>query len=124
MKDEYYLQDYRSYVGNDILFWALGGGYTTDVSKAEIFTKEKAVAQNKSRESDIPWPKEYIDKKTRPAVDMQYVWISDALKDTGIKLAVAKRHKRQTMNCHGCGRFLSEYNVYNGCPHCDADNRP
>ena len=55
--DEYYLQDKRSYVGNDILFWADGGGYTTDVSKAEVFTKDRALRLNQSRETDVPWPK-------------------------------------------------------------------
>ena len=47
---EYYLQDTRGCgcVGNDILFWAKDGrGYTTDVSKAHIFTEEKAFSQHR-----------------------------------------------------------------------------
>jgi len=70
--NQYYLQDKRDFVGNDMLFWRLGGGYTTDVSKAEIFTKESALNQHRARETDIPWAKEYIDSITRPAVDFQY----------------------------------------------------
>ena len=70
---EYYLQDTRQYVGNDVLFWRDGGGYTTDVSKAEIFTEERAFRQHDCRETDRPWPKEYIDEHTRPAVDHQYI---------------------------------------------------
>ena len=74
MSDQFYLQDSRSYVGNDMLFWAKDGkGYTTDINKAHVYTKEKAVAQHESRNSDIPWPKDYIDAKTRQAVDLQYV---------------------------------------------------
>ena len=46
----FYLQDSRDYVGNDILWWGLGcNGYTTNLLKAETFTKEEALAHNKSR---------------------------------------------------------------------------
>lgn len=88
MRDQlFYLQDNRGYVGNDLMFWAKNGrGYTTDISKAEVYTKAAAFTQHKSRCSDIPWPKDYIDARTRPAVDMQYVDIDVALTDTGIKL--------------------------------------
>jgi len=70
--NQYYLQDSRDFVGNDMLFWQLGGGYTTDVSRAEVFTKDSALKQHSDRETDIPWPVEYIDSITRPAVDVQY----------------------------------------------------
>lgn len=70
---KYYLQDKRGYVGNDILWWQDGGGYTTSVVKAEVFTKEKAFKLHASRETDIPWPKEYIDQRTRLVIDMRYV---------------------------------------------------
>ena len=86
-EDEYYLQDKRSYVGNDILWWAKNGaGYTTDLSKAHVYTKQQAINQHKCRETDIPWPKSYIDTKIRPAVDMQYVDIEIALQGTGVTL--------------------------------------
>ncbi len=119
----FYLQDNRSYVGNDLLFWAEGGrGYTTDVSKAAVYTKEAVIAQNNCRETDIPWPKDYIDVRTRPAVDMQYVDINVALKDTGIKLIKPGEQKRikQTCSCSHCGLFMSEYNKYvgNRCTRC------
>ncbi|WP_313237835.1 hypothetical protein [Delftia acidovorans] len=72
--DGWYLQDTRSYVGNDVLWWAKDGkGYTTDVSKAHVFTREEAFSQAAMRGVDRAWPKAYIDGKTRPAVDMQYI---------------------------------------------------
>lgn len=71
--DLWYLQDTRSYVGNDVLWWAAAGGYTTDVSKAEAFTRDDAFRQAAMRGTDRAWPKAYIDGKTRPAVDMQYL---------------------------------------------------
>ncbi|MBQ5963186.1 hypothetical protein [Massilia sp. ZL223] len=124
--DLYYLQDSRSYVGNDMLFWAVdGNGYTTDLRKAEVYTKADAVAQHERRETDIPWPKAYIDAKTRPAVDMQYVKRDEALAGTGITLRKPPRKRPDTINCSGCGRFIGGTERYlNNCPHCDADNRP
>ena len=119
------LQDSRSYVGNDMLFWKDGGGYTTDVSKAERFTQEKAVSQHECRETDIPWPVDYIEAKTRPAVDHQYVKIREALADTGITLKKPQRQNPATSRCHHCGKFIRVVDFYCGpCPHCGGDNRP
>jgi hypothetical protein len=125
MSDLFYLQDSRSYVGNDVMWWAKDGkGYTTDLRNAHIYSKEEAVAKHNCRETDIPWPKEYIDGKTRPAVDMQYIKRDEALKGTGIELRKVKRHV-ETYRCHGCGRFLTVADYYSsGCSLCGADNRP
>ena len=82
----FYLQDSRQYVGNDILWWAAHGGYTTDVSKAKVFTRDEAVAQNKGRASDKPWPKTYVDERTRPVVDIQDANYSEALDRVGIEI--------------------------------------
>lgn len=112
----FYLQDSRSYVGNDVLWWALKGGYTTDLSKAELFTFDKAQSMHDSRETDIPWPKDYIDKKTRPAVDMQYIERDIALSDTGIVLKKPEKTKKKTYNCQ-CGKFVSEREYYSRCYH-------
>ncbi len=123
--DEFYLQDSRSYVGNDILFWRDGGGYTTNVNEAEVFTKEAALRQNRSRETDIPWPKNYIDNKTRPAVDMQYTNIKSALRGLGITLFKQPKAPKQRYRCCYCGVFISEYQNYGSeCPKCGGDNRP
>lgn len=125
VSDKFYLQDSRSYVGNDILFWRDGGGYTTDLSKAEIFTMEEAVRKNQSRETDIPWPKDYIDIKTRPAVDMQYVDISEALAGKGIKLREPEKIRKETYRCGGCGAFITEYRYYaDYCTKCGSNNAP
>jgi hypothetical protein len=124
--EEFYLQDSRSYVGNDMLFWALDGkGYTTDLSKAQVYSKADAIAQHQSRETDIPWPKDYIDAKTRPAVDVQYVKRDEALAGTGIVLQTKPKPKRGTGRCHQCGGFISDVQRYcDGCPKCGADNAP
>lgn len=72
MTDEYYLQDARSYTGNLVMWWAKDGhGYTSDVSKAHVYTQAAAMRQNAARCSDIPWPKDYVDKHSKPRVDHQ-----------------------------------------------------
>lgn len=125
MSDLFYLQDARSYVGNDVLWWANPDGYTTDLRKARLFSKEDVQAHHNARETDIPWPKEYIDAKTRPAVDMQYISRAEALDGTGITLIKRPNPKAYTFNCGGCGRFLSDVDRYSqDCSFCSADNRP
>lgn len=122
---KYYLQDSSSYLGNDILWWAKdSNGYTTDLSKAHIFTKEEAINHHNARISDIPWPKEYIDARTRPTVDVQYTNIKDALRDTDIKIQKPELPKKKTLRCDQCGKFVSANDYYisvyagNPCPHC------
>lgn len=124
--DQYYLQDSRDYVGNDLMFWGIEGrGYVTDVSKAQVYTKAEAARQHQVRDTDIPWPKAYIDAHTRPAVDMQYVKRDVALTDTGIMIITPKRYRPKPVNCCGCGRILSTVQQYCGpCPNCGADNCP
>ena len=121
MLELYYLQDSRTYVGNDVLWWAKDGkGYTTDLSKAHVYTKEDAVSHHNSRETDIPWPKDYIDARTRPAVDMQYIRRDEALAGTGIVLRKPERIVHETRRCHGCGRFISRHDCW--CEHCGSAN--
>lgn len=126
--DLYYLQDSRNYVGNDVLWWAKGGnGYTTDLSKAELYTKATAVQMHEARSTDIPWPAAYIQARTRPAVDAQYIKLADALAGTGITLKKRERTDRQRERCRcgGCGRFLNDAAFWGGsCPHCGTDSRP
>ena len=73
MDDEWVLQDSRDFVGNSMLFWQTGGGYTTDIDKAEVMTKEKAMAQHRSRQSDRPYPLSYLLERVKRHIDVQYV---------------------------------------------------
>lgn len=82
-KDEreglYYIQDTRSFVGNCPMWWApSGGGYVTRLDEAGRYSFDAAVAQNRSRETDIPWPCEEIDNLARLTVDMQHMRTRDA----------------------------------------------
>lgn len=76
---EFYLQDSRehAYIGDGLSFWGLGGsGYVTDLDKAQVFTKDGACDH---RDTDIPWPKSYVDERARIGVDHQCVTLSEAL---------------------------------------------
>lgn len=74
MTDLFYLQDIRSNVGTGATWWAKDGkGYTTNLDQAEQFTRDRAVGQYECRETDLPWPKAYIDERHHVGVDCQYV---------------------------------------------------
>lgn len=71
MSDFFYLQDSRSNVGSRAMFWRNGGGYTSNLSEAEQFTRENAVSQYECRETDIPWPVVYVQGLAQVGVDHQ-----------------------------------------------------
>ncbi len=73
IEQAFLLQDSRSYVGDGLTFWALGGGYTTNIDQAERFTQDKAQLQHDCRETDVPWPAAYIEQRAHRGVDCQYV---------------------------------------------------
>lgn len=114
MSELYYIQDSRSYVGNAMLWWAKNGnGYTTDLFKAETYTKEEAQKIHDNRETDIPWSKSYIDEKTQCTVDVQYVKRKDD--QIGINLKKAKKMIPDMFRCSFCGSFMNRYQYYADC---------
>lgn len=70
---QYLLQDSRGSTGSRTMFWALGGSYTSNIDKAERFTRDEAFTQHKSRISDIPWPLAPVEAIAQLTVDCQYV---------------------------------------------------
>lgn len=78
MSDLFYLQDSRSNTGSRAMFWRDGGGYTSNLDEAEQFTREAAVKQYESRESDLPWPVNYVRALAEVGVDCQYLTRSEA----------------------------------------------
>jgi len=77
-KETYFLQDKRSYVGNNMLWWSKKGGYTCNIEDAEEFSKEKAMKSFKDRMTDVPYKSSDIRKNCRKVVDMQYVVKDDS----------------------------------------------
>tara|TARA_R110001583_G_scaffold58417_3_gene174229 strand:- start:1917 stop:2621 length:705 start_codon:yes stop_codon:yes gene_type:complete len=78
MSQLFYLRDSRSDVGDSCMFWAQdGAGYTSDLNKAHVYTKEEAQRYFDSRDTDIPYSKEQVDQLATVRVDHQY--LPDAL---------------------------------------------
>jgi len=70
----YYIR-YEGYLGNALIWWQLGGGYTCDINKAEKFTEEEAKDICK-RPEDSAYKVSYIDgleKAKKLIIDSQYV---------------------------------------------------
>lgn len=78
MSDLFYLQDSRSNVGSRAMFWREGGGYTSNLDEAEEFKRESAVKQYECRETDLPWPVDYVRAQAEVGVDCQYLTRSEA----------------------------------------------
>ncbi|ELK4895258.1 hypothetical protein RVS51_000084 [Pseudomonas aeruginosa] len=76
MIDLFYLQDSRSNVGSRAMFWRAGGGYTTNIDEAETFTRARAVRQYECRETDLPWPVDYVRARVEYGVDHQDLELS------------------------------------------------
>lgn len=115
---QFYLQDSRSYCGNAMYWRSDKGGYTTNVAEARVFTLAEALALHNNRATDIPWPKEYIDDKVRPVVNMQNVSRKKARLTPASMHAALRVHTEMT-NCHHCGAFMNEAQRYIcGCPKC------
>jgi polyhydroxyalkanoate synthesis regulator phasin len=72
--DLYYLQYSGTVVGNSALWWREGGhGYTCDLGDAGVFTKERAFAQHRSRDLDVPRLKSEMDSMAKRHVDVQHL---------------------------------------------------
>lgn len=70
----FYIQDTRQVVGNCPVWWGPnGGGYVTRLDEAGRYTEQEAVSQNRTRETDIPWPCAEIDALARKTVDCQHM---------------------------------------------------
>lgn len=85
--DEYYMQDTRSHVGNSMMWWARGGqGYTCDIRKAMVFSREAAEGRHRMRSTDRPWPKPYVDARISHHIDFQHCDYGQCFEaDAGVK---------------------------------------
>lgn len=117
MNKLYYIQDSRSFIGNSPVWWGYNGsGYTSNLLKAGTYTEEESIAQHKDRITDIPWPKDYIDKHVHVEVDCQHINLKTALKGTPIKIKKPKKKRPTTgkhrHNCITCGKIIWDYDPY------------
>tara|TARA_R110002153_G_C12952728_1_gene458876 strand:- start:232 stop:504 length:273 start_codon:yes stop_codon:yes gene_type:complete len=61
----------EGYNGNDLVFWQVGGGYTSKLDKANRFTKEQAAKMHQMRDSDLPMLYDVLNEIASKTVDMQ-----------------------------------------------------
>ncbi len=70
----FYIQDTRQFVGNCPMWWGPNGsGYVTRLDEAGRYTEQEAIRQNRTRETDVPWPCSEIDALARQTVDCQHM---------------------------------------------------
>lgn len=70
----FYIQDTRQFVGNCPVWWGPNGsGYVTKLDEAGRYTEQEAVKQNRTRDTDVPWPCAEIDAIARHTVDFQHM---------------------------------------------------
>jgi hypothetical protein len=68
----YYIQDTRSYVGNSVLWWRVGGaGYTANVDEAGTYSEEEAERIRENRPTDKPIPEDVVKESMSMHVDVQ-----------------------------------------------------
>lgn len=76
------------------------------------------------RSTTDPWETDHGNGKTRPAVDMQYIRREEAIPASGIVLIQPQPASKGANRCEHCGSFISESQVFFGCPKCGESNAP
>jgi len=100
----FYVQDSRQVVGNCAAWWCPNSaGYTCDIAEAGLYTAKQTMSM---RDTDIPWPKELVEKLVIGHVSVE------RLHDARTKCPV----------CKGVGRVVrcSPWADTAPCPACNA----
>lgn len=124
--DQYLIQVGRHWNGNDILFFS-DGCNSYNYNKARILTAKEIYECLCLIGSDnlIIFSKKALDAVARRTFQAENINRRKMIFKPGIKLIKPKRPKKPIYHCHGCGRFMSEHQIYAiGCPNCGADNSP
>lgn len=87
MTELYYLQDSRDTADNKVRWWAKDSrGYTTDLRKAQQYTRTEALQQHQTRKTDLPWPVAYIQDKAEMSVTQAEISLPQALSIAELEL--------------------------------------
>lgn len=113
----YYVQDSRYYLGNTVVWLCIDGKHTDDVNKAKVFTADEARVLTGGKDFYVSWPKIYIDKKTRPTVDMRHIERREG--ERAVKSIVT-----YLPQCSHCDDIISEATCYlHGCDKWEESQR-
>jgi hypothetical protein len=67
----YCIQDTRSYIGDSVVWWRVGGrGYTYDIDQAWIVGESEARRIESIRGTDKAWPVELVEASIVRSVDI------------------------------------------------------
>ena len=118
-----YLSYPHNWDGNDLI-WLGGTGPTSNLEDA--IHPGGSLARAFQSEGFELWPCGYIVERSRPVVRASQLNHKQALREVSLSLPKIKRPKtrRYLTNCGGCGRFLSERQVYGDCSNCGENNAP
>lgn len=78
---EYFYIRNEGYLGNALMWWKKGGGYTCDIRQAEMFTEAEA-KKHCQRPEDSAYNFKYIDnliEAQKLIIDSQFVCASERL---------------------------------------------
>lgn len=103
MDNQFYLQDSQEYIGDGLSSWALGGGHCTDLARLEVFTRSGAIRHHEDRESDLPWPKAYVDARAYTGIDCQYIREEDAVPLIVVGATLVVQSQRNGNNVYWLG---------------------
>lgn len=122
--DRIYVAYKGDWDGNCLIWMSLSTGRTSNLADASTWSLSHAPGF--AARGYVPWPMSYIIQHSRPVALAASLNHKQALREVGLKLPKIKRQRirRYVTNCHGCGRFLSERQVYGDCPNCGGSNAP
>lgn len=68
----YYIQDARKFVGDSFVWWSKDAhGYCLDLEDAGVFPEEEAKRICANRDTDVMWPREYVDAHARHHINTE-----------------------------------------------------
>jgi hypothetical protein len=116
-RDEYFVQDSRSYAGNICYWWAKDNkGYTTDLDKAERYSFEDASKICRSRDSDKMYLAQSILFSAKKTIDSQFLPTTTELENVEnkreqvVSLKIAQKLKTKGFPQNECASFYMKRN--------------
>ena len=97
--NQFYLQVNRKNISANIFWCKKGGNTTTDLSKAEVFTRNEAFEKHHNFEAFIPWPKGYVDSKVMSVVEMNSASIKTAYNGIDVDIRVPGAQQPEICRC-------------------------
>jgi len=107
----FYMRDSRGNVGDNAMFWNIGGaGYGTNLGKLEVYSLKEAQTCHNNRPSDVPLLKSEVDRLSIAAVDCQYLPAESPATDAQLAYVIQIPGKWNGNDVKFIGRHGDTYN--------------